>query len=176
MDQDLNRIRFYDDSYKLLITFVNLFNDKPAVWNLNGKYEMQLAKVVLNLNVDNERMVISGCNIHTFDYIAFEDGTIEFGPAASTERACQDDVDIVFLTNVIRSTNYNEENGKVLFQNDDGETYAVAKRKSNVAQNPQDTSPPKPPTTIQPRPTRVYLKEGKYTIKILRSNLPTLPF
>lgn len=121
------------------------------------------------MNITSTTITIKGCNTNTFTYRALEDGTISFGPVASTKKACPQDYDSIYVNSVIRSKRYENQNPDLTlyFQSEDKTiTWAIGKLDSNLVIEPP----------IYPLPKIVPLDQGNYKIRIIGSNLSTLPF
>ena len=70
----------------------------------------------MSMSIDDESITISGCNTHTFNYTAYENGGIEFSEnILSTKKSCFDDIDKVFVQSVFRANQFVREQGNTLY-------------------------------------------------------------
>ena len=75
-------------------------------FNTEADYELisiNFDKVTLSLYFDENHFIVEGCNIHRLPYTAYDDGSLEILPGASTRRFCVLDEDSEFIQKLLRS-------------------------------------------------------------------------
>lgn len=66
-------------------------------------------------------MIQGGCNTHSANYTAYQNGTFSLGPIKSTKKACINDKDSTYTTALVSSVSYTLVKGVITLKNSKGE-------------------------------------------------------